>query len=110
MLLRAGRVLDGVELARGRRGGITDDDRLARGPGALGQALGLDGSLDGADLLSPGSPLRLSPMLERIAVPVASGPRVGVSRAAEVPWRFWWQGESSVSAYRRSSRAPRAEQ
>ena len=110
VLLRAGRVLDGMELARRRRGGITDDDRLARGPGALGQALGLDGSLDGADLLSPASPLRLIHMRERIAVPVASGPRVGVSRAAEVPWRFWWLGERSVSAYRRSTRATRTEQ
>ena len=37
--------------------------------------------------------------------PVSAGPRVGISRAADVPWRFWITGDPTVSAYRRSPRA-----
>ncbi|GAA1734554.1 DNA-3-methyladenine glycosylase [Aeromicrobium alkaliterrae] len=103
VLLRAGRVVAGLDLARERRGAVPDD-RLARGPGNLAQALGI--SL--ADLGTPvtrGGPLGLG---ERVEEPeVVAGPRVGVSLAADVPWRFWTAGDPSVSAYRRSPRAPR---
>lgn len=103
VLLRAGRVVDGVELARARRGPKTADRSLARGPGCLGQALGLAITDSGAHLLDAGQ-LRLS-LGDRAALPVASGPRVGVSRAADVPWRFWIDGDPTVSAYKRSPRA-----
>ncbi len=74
---------------------------LARGPARLCRALGIDRALDGADVCDPGSPLRISgPVLAVEAADVRRGPRVGVSRAAEVPWRFWIAGEPTVSAYR----------
>ena len=102
-LLRSGRVVEGVELARERRHGAPDRD-LARGPGRLTQALGLSREHGGTDLLADG-PVRLEP--GRGGPPeVATGPRVGVSRAADVPWRFWVAGSRYVSAYKRSPRAP----
>ena len=106
VLLRAGRVIEGAELAAQRRvAGIGARD-LARGPARLCQALGIDRVLDGADVCDPGSPLRVSgPLLAVTAADNRQGPRVGVSRAAEVPWRFWIAGEPTVSAYR--AHAPR---
>ena len=101
-LLRSGRVVDGVGLARERRHGAPDRD-LARGPGRLTQALGLSREHYGTDLLA-GGPVRLEPG-PGAAVEVATGPRVGVSRAADVPWRFWVGGSRYVSAYKRSPRA-----
>jgi DNA-3-methyladenine glycosylase len=103
-LLRAGQVVDGVELARERRHGAPERD-LARGPGRLTQALGLGPEQRGADLFADG-PVRLEPRDEALAIEIATGPRVGVSQAADVPWRFWVAGDRYVSAYKRSPRAP----
>ena len=113
VLLRAGQVIEGEELARARRTkGRPDVARLAgrdlaRGPARLCQALAIDRSLDGADVCAPGSPLRVRWQLEEPGTTgrsgdksISSGPRVGVSAAAEVPWRFWLEGEPSVSAYK----------
>lgn len=108
VLLRAGEVVDGLDVARARRGGARDV-QLARGPGNLAQALGITLADLGTDLLDPGTPgVRLGPE-ERRRPPVAAGPRVGVSKAADVPWRFWVEGDPTVSAYRRSPRAPAPE-
>jgi DNA-3-methyladenine glycosylase len=105
VLLRAGAVIAGEDLARARRtrGAASVASRdLARGPARLCQALDIDRELDGADVCAAGSPLRVG---ARARNPVRSGkimtgPRVGVSRAAEVPWRFWYEGEPTVSVYR----------
>ncbi|MGI3785085.1 MAG: DNA-3-methyladenine glycosylase, partial [Janthinobacterium lividum] len=78
---------------------------LARGPGRLTQALGLAPEHRGVDLLA-GGPVRLEPRDDAVPLEVASGPRVGVSRAPDVPWRFWVVGSRYVSAYKRSPRAP----
>ena len=102
-LLRSGRVVEGIEPARERRHGAPDRD-LARGPGRLTQALGLSREHYGTDLFAGGR-VRLEPG-SGDPVEVASGPRVGVSRAADVPWRFWVAGSRYVSAYKRSPRAP----
>jgi DNA-3-methyladenine glycosylase len=102
-LLRSGRVVDGVELARERRHGAPERD-LARGPGRLTQALGLSREHRGTDLFVGGR-VRLEPGSGE-PVDVATGPRVGVSQAADVPWRFWVAGSRYVSAYKRSPRAP----
>jgi DNA-3-methyladenine glycosylase len=96
---------------RGVRGAAPPgDDRLARGPARLCVALGIDRALDGADVCDPASPLRVRPAPGTGAPgggdggeargTVRSGPRTGVSRAAEVQWRFWVDGEPTVSAYR----------
>jgi DNA-3-methyladenine glycosylase len=121
VLLRAGRIIEGEELARTRRtrGTTMISFRdLARGPARLCQALDIDRSLDGADVCVPESPLRMrwpdaSTTARSAAVrargddppeprrgKILSGPRVGISAAAEVPWRFWIEGEPTVSAYR----------
>jgi DNA-3-methyladenine glycosylase len=103
VLLRAGRVVEGLGLARLRRGPKVADRALARGPATLTRALGITGADDGADLLA-GSALRLEPPTDADRPAVSSGPRVGVSRAADVPWRFWVTGDDTVSAYKRSPR------
>lgn len=100
VLLRAGRVVEGRELAQERRGVRAAERSLARGPGCLGQALGFTSEQYGADLIG-GDAVHLTPPGAWEPSEVRSGPRVGVSRAAEVPWRFWLAGEPSVSAYRR---------
>jgi DNA-3-methyladenine glycosylase len=105
VLLRAGRVVEGEALARVRRGPRVPSARLARGPATLTQALGVTGVDSGADLLTA-SRLRLSPPPGGDLAPdVSSGPRVGVSGAPDVAWRFWVTGDATVSAYRRSPRA-----
>ncbi|MFZ0187740.1 MAG: DNA-3-methyladenine glycosylase [Streptosporangiaceae bacterium] len=108
VLLRAGRIIEGEELARSRRTRgttIIPFRDLARGPARLCQALDIDRSLDGADVCVPDSPLRMrwpdaSATARSVDRKVLSGPRVGISAAAEVPWRFWVEGEPTVSAYR----------
>jgi DNA-3-methyladenine glycosylase len=108
VLLRAGRIIEGEELARARRtreGKVIPFRDLARGPARLCQALDIDRSLDGADVCVPESPLRMrwpdaSTPARSADKKILSGPRVGISAAAEVPWRFWWEGEPTVSAYR----------
>jgi DNA-3-methyladenine glycosylase len=102
VLLRSGRVIEGVDVARRRRGERVPDRALARGPACLTQAIGIDGGCNGADLLDGGR-LVLEP--SGVGAQVASGPRVGVSAAADVPWRFWIRGDDTVSTYRRSPRA-----
>jgi len=103
VLLRAGRVVAGVDEARRRRGAATPDHRLASGPANLTKALGIDGNDNGADLTDKAGihlELRAGP-----APTVATGPRVGIAKAANVPWRFWIEGDPSVSSYKRSPRA-----
>ncbi len=125
VLLRAGRVIEGVPLAAerrlaGRAGVAAPAQRdpaqrdpaqrdlaqrdLARGPARLCQALGIDRAQDGADVCAAASPLRIRPRpLAAGSGPlpaVSRGPRVGVSSAADRPWRFWLTGDPTVSAYR----------
>lgn len=104
VLLRAGRIVEGQDLARERRGGVRHDRDLARGPARLAVALGLTGDGDGVDLLDPASPVRLE--VARRALPVGDiGPRTGVAGAgAQTPWRFAAK-DPTVSAYRAA--APR---
>jgi DNA-3-methyladenine glycosylase len=97
LLLRAGEVVDGATLARRRRGDSVAARDLARGPARLTQALGLDRTHDGADLLNGSIEVR------RPAAPppaARTGPRVGLREAADRPWRFWIDGDRYVSAYR----------
>ncbi len=107
VLLRAGEVVAGQEVARRRRPASRSDRDLARGPARLAAALGLDGRVAGADLLAAGAPVRLGGRAGGAGLTggrVRSGARVGVSGAggdaAVHPWRFWLDGEATVSAYR----------
>ena len=108
VLLRAGEVIAGEELAGSRRygtpqapgpGGSAARD-LARGPARLCQALGIDRSLDGADVCDPASPLRILAGQPGPGPGISRGPRVGISAAADRPWRFWLTGDPTVSSYR----------
>lgn len=103
VLLRAAAVDDGVDVAASRRGASVSPVALARGPGNLCSALGITMGDNGIDLFKPDSPIRLELTDES---PATEGPRVGVSVAADRPWRFWLAGRPEVSAYRRSPRAP----
>ena len=155
VLLRAGAVIEGEELARARRSNRRPSRArnqetspqaparqprqaplawrdLARGPARLCQALDIDRSLDGADVCVASSPLRLRPARlagnaggritgrsgtglaqgdDPVDTPrkIAAGPRVGVSMAAEVPWRFWLAGDPTVSVYRPGARGVRGD-
>ena len=95
VLLRAGEVVEGLDLARARRPKATDRD-LARGPARLCRALGIDLALDGADLAGGDPVLELGDPVGA----VSTGPRVGLRGAPERPWRFWETGAPTVSAYR----------
>lgn len=105
VLLRAGGVVDGFELARKRRPGFPDRD-MARGPARLTRTLGIDRALDGADACDPGSTLRVRHGDPADASSVQASPRTGVAAAQSVPWRYYVEGDRSVSPYR--AHAPRA--
>ncbi|MFG1701203.1 DNA-3-methyladenine glycosylase [Nonomuraea sp. NPDC049309] len=109
VLLRAGEVVEGVAEARARRsnGRPVPDRDLARGPARLAVALGLLREHNGIDAILEGSPAgrprQSAVVLEgRPADPatIRSGPRTGVSTAKETPWRFWIEGDPTVSPYR----------
>jgi DNA-3-methyladenine glycosylase len=122
--LRAGEIIEGLDLARARRGrpdtqkvvfnqaragvragpvvkrpnGNPDRD-LARGPARLCVALGIGRDGNGADLLAKDSPIQLLPGPGFDGEP-STGPRVGLREAADWAWRFWIPGDPSVSPYR----------
>ncbi|MFF9091475.1 DNA-3-methyladenine glycosylase [Streptomyces sp. NPDC014991] len=110
VLLRAGEVVEGAELARKRRVSARSDKELAKGPARLATALEVDRALDGTDVCTSGeTPLR---MLTGTPVPagqVRSGPRTGVAgeggNGEQHPWRYWVADDPTVSPYR--AHAPR---
>lgn len=81
ILLRGGEPTDGVGLMARRRGRTTS---LTDGPGKLAQAMGIEGDHDGTDLRL--GVVRLEPGRE--PVKYVTTPRIGISKATEVPWRF----------------------
>ena len=104
VLLRAGEVVDGHEVAAERRAGIAERD-WARGPARLASTLGLDGTQTGLDACSPDGSAAFHAAAEHVpASRIRTGPRVGVAGAGgdaeRYPWRFWLDGERSVSVYR----------
>lgn len=107
VLLRSIEVVAGEEVARHRRG--ADDPQrpqwIGGGPGRLGQVLDLDATRDdGLDLLDERSRVTLRTDGHDPG-DVANGPRVGVTAAPDVPWRFWIADHPAVSRYTRSPRA-----
>jgi DNA-3-methyladenine glycosylase len=103
VLLRAAVIETGFDIAQSRRGAAIGTRALARGPGNLCSATGIAMADNGIDLFDSDSPIRLT-LID--APEPTSGPRVGVSQAADRPWRLWLLGRTEVSAYRRSPRAP----
>lgn len=112
VLLRAGEVVEGAELAWHRREsvGVVDSHRqLARGPARLAVCLGLDLGANGADVTEAGGAVVVHRHEGAVISTHATGPRVGVSGeggdAARHPWRYWLTDERTVSAYRPAYRS-----
>jgi DNA-3-methyladenine glycosylase len=99
VLLRAGEVVAGLELARSRRPAARRDVDLARGPARLANALALARADNGRDLCDGGE-LRVLPGPGYHPDRLRTGPRVGVAAGATSPWRFWLADEPTVSIYR----------
>lgn len=107
VLLRALEPVAGLELIRQARPRVRRDVDLCSGPGRLSQALGITGVLDGADLVADDAGIRI--VCDGTAPPSKPvvGPRIGISRAVEFPWRWHVPGHAHVSAQRGSrTRAP----
>lgn len=117
VLLRAGEVVEGFEVARSRRPAARSDVELARGPARLATTLGLGKAHDGADLCATGGPVRILGGEPYDAARLRTGPRVGVAGdggdGVRFPWRYWLDGEATVSAFRpgvsRRRRTPASE-
>jgi DNA-3-methyladenine glycosylase len=115
VLLRAGEVVGGDDVAAARRAGIARRD-WARGPARLATTLALTGDQSGVDACMPGGAVAFhAPPAHVAAHRIRTGPRVGVAGAggdaAAYPWRFWLDGEPTVSVYRPAkprARTPRA--
>lgn len=92
VLIRALEPLDGLDSMAALRGRSAVRE-LCAGPGRLAQALGIDLTLDGASLLMPPFELGLSPS----GVDVVCGPRIGITKAVDLPWRFGLKGSAYLS-------------
>ncbi len=102
VLIRALEPTDGLEEMRGRRGGRGDLE-LCSGPGKLTEALGIALDADGADLAS--DPFLLLSREDGWDGNIVTGPRVGITKAVERPWRFSVAGNPFVSRPRPPSNA-----
>ncbi|GHD55058.1 DNA-3-methyladenine glycosylase [Streptomyces galbus] len=102
VLLRAGEIVEGAELARTRRLSARNDKELAKGPARLATALDIDRRLDGTDACATGeTPLRVLAGTPVGRDRVRNGPRTGVAGEGGVhPWRFWVADDPTVSPYR----------
>lgn len=105
VLLRAIAPVAGLPLMREASPATTRDADIGRGPGRLSRAMAIDRTFDGADLVTAshgisvcddGTPPPQSP---------GCGPRIGISRAVDLPWRWYVSGHRSVSGTRRTTAA-----
>jgi DNA-3-methyladenine glycosylase len=95
VLIRALEPLDGIETMRARRGAARDIE-VCSGPGKLTQALAVELDSNGADLVA--GPVRIAPRPAGWQhVELVAGPRIGITKAAELPWRFCARGSRHVS-------------
>jgi DNA-3-methyladenine glycosylase len=100
VLVRALEPTEGIDAMRARRG-LEDERLLCSGPGRLCQALGITREHDGLALDEP--PFSLLAAEDEPAV--VSGPRVGITRAADVPWRYGLSGSRFLSRALRGGRS-----
>ncbi|WP_218712793.1 DNA-3-methyladenine glycosylase [Arthrobacter sp. BF1] len=107
-LMRAGEIVEGLELARSRRPTAKHDGELAQGPARLAKALGFAREHNG--LYALGGQVTVT-LPDTPALNVLSGPRVGISGpggTSQYPWRFWLEGDRTVSKFRPGvARSPR---
>jgi DNA-3-methyladenine glycosylase len=104
VLLRAGEVVEGHDIAEQRRPGVRERD-WARGPARLAVTMGLARAENGLDVAARGSAAAFhAPAAQVDLARIRTGPRVGVSGpggdGTAYPWRFWLDGEPTVSPYR----------
>lgn len=92
VLIRALEPTAGLDVMAARRG-VVPPLLLAAGPGRLCQALAIDGRADGLSLSAP--PFQLDPAT--IAPAITTGPRIGITKGVDTPWRFWAAGSRYVS-------------
>jgi len=86
VLIRAIEPRDGIELMRARRG-VARDDELTNGPGKLTEALGIGLEMNGVNLER--GPIRIEPRDPHSRPPeIVIGERIGITKAAGLPWRF----------------------
>ena len=100
VLLRAGAVIAGADVAAARRPTARRDRDLARGPARLAACLGLGAAHTGLDLCDGHSDVVLASTPAQPPAVICTGPRVGIRAATERQWRFWLPDELSVSAFR----------
>jgi DNA-3-methyladenine glycosylase len=92
VLIRAIEPMEGLTVMRRRRG-LKDERMLCSGPGKLGEALGITRAQNGLALDKPPFELRA-----RVGEPeVVTGPRIGITKAPDVPWRYGMKGSRFLS-------------
>ncbi len=106
VLLRAGAPLGGLDEMAVARPAARRERDLCSGPAKLCQALGITGAHDGADLCTGDLGVRLCSDGTEPPVAPGNGPRIGITAAAEHPWRWWVPGDPNVSAPRRGRTQP----
>ena len=105
VLIRALEPLAGIGLMHERRG-VADEEQLCSGPGKLTQALGIELDLNGTDAIA--GPLRVGPRppgWEEVGIVI--GTRIGITKAADLPWRFCERGSRWISGVAPSRTRPR---
>jgi DNA-3-methyladenine glycosylase len=97
VLLRAGAPVAGLDAIRAARPKARRDRDLTSGPARLCQALGIDGTFDGADLVRADRGVTVATDGESLPVAPATSTRIGLSRGADLPWRWYLPGHPDVS-------------
>jgi DNA-3-methyladenine glycosylase len=104
VLLRAGEITEGADLARKHRPTSRRPHDLAQGPARLATALAIDRALNGTDVCATdpaGRPLQILTGTPPAPTAIRTGPRTGVGGdGAAHPWRFWIDADPTVSPYR----------
>jgi DNA-3-methyladenine glycosylase len=99
VLIRALEPLSGIERMRERRGALLSDEQLCSGPGKLSQALGVTLAHNGCDLAD--GPVRIRARAPLWQAPeIVTAPRVGITKATDLPWRFYVPHNRNVSRAR----------
>ena len=99
VLIRAVEPISGLDAIRANRPNISKERMLTNGPGKVCQALAVDLDFNGHDLTR--QPLTLTLRSRLASSQIVIGPRIGITKAADVPWRFFVKDNPYVSVQRR---------